>query len=510
MHRTMRKNPAKIASLLLGLTLAGGVWAQEVPSAPPARSPLHKSRRRGGRFGSRIDSNPVALPPPQPQNPATPAARACQRLRWSTPPPAPGPGAPEQPTLRPGKIVMSIGGSQKIQALSKKKIIRATSPKPNIVRISPIEGDPTSVLLTGLEAGVIQITLIDEDKKEELVDVVVQVDVEYLKTVLKMAAPTSAITPIPGTNNTIILTGWVAHSEEVAAIVKATEGVVGGADHVTNLLPSAASCKCRLDVAVALVARDRVSGDVVRLHRPRRTSRSCQHHRLRLSNSFTRAFIPGTHLITTAPVGTPNGVASNLFLGVFNSKQDFFGLLQALKTESLAKELAWPSLVCMSGKSASFQSGGQQAIPVPAGLGQVGIQYQDFGTTLEVLPIVLGNGRIYLDIKPGVSSLNAANGTVISGTSVPGLNVQSLHTTVELESGQSLVLGGLVQHEVASDDHQNSRAGRTSLYRRGLQHEVLRRQGDGTAYLRNGFARRQHVLRSSAKSTSRRGNAQPR
>lgn len=442
MHRTMRKNSTKAASLLLGLTLGGSVWGQAAPSAPPA-TPVAQAP---GKDAVPQAAPLVVLPPPTSQNPPKPGDAPNGPV-----PQAPVPRPPEQPVLRPGKIVLSIGGSQKVQALSKKKILKATSPQPNVVRISPIEGDPTSVLLTGLESGAIRITLIDEDKNEEQIDVLVQVDVEYLKTVLKMAAPTSAITPIPGTNNTIILTGWVAHSEEVEAIVKATAGVVGGMDKVTNLLRVGGVMQVQLDVAIALVSRDKMRfmnfnfiNDGVNHVLASTIGSGFQIP----SPAAVAGVFPANSLINIAPVGTPGGNASNLFLGVFNSKQDFYGLLQALKTESLAKELAWPSLICMSGKSASFQSGGQQAVPVPSGLGQIGIQYQPFGTTLEVLPIVLGNGRIYLDIKPGVSSLNAANGTTISGTTVPGLNVQSLHTTVELEPGQSMVLGGLVQRDV--------------------------------------------------------------
>ena len=66
------------------------------------------------------------------------------------------------------------------------------------------------------------------------------------------------------------------------------------------------------------------------------------------------------------------------------------------------------------------------------------------------MPIVLGNGKIHLEVEPEVSSLNAANGTTINGTVVPGLNDHRVNTTVELEDGQTFVIGGLIQR----DDHQ--------------------------------------------------------
>src|SRR5262249_35136129 len=127
----------------------------------------------------------------------------------------------------------------------------------------------------------------------------------------------------------------------------------------------------------------------------------------------------------------------------------FLAFLQALKDENLAKLLAEPRLVTLSGRPASFLSGGEQAIPVPAGLGQVGVQFEEFGTRLNFLPIVLGNGRIHLEVEPEVSQLDAASGTNIQGTVVPGRVTQRVHTTVELEDGQTFVIGGLIQHELA-------------------------------------------------------------
>jgi pilus assembly protein CpaC len=144
----------------------------------------------------------------------------------------------------------------------------------------------------------------------------------------------------------------------------------------------------------------------------------------------------------------PNGVNSNLFLAVFNPTQNFFGLLQALKDEDLVKIMAKPNLVSLSGRPAQFLDGGEQAIPVPAGLGQVGVEFVEFGTRLSFLPIVLGNGKIYLEVEPEVSSLDPAFGTSINGTVVPGRDTQRVHTTVQLEDGQTYVLGGLIQHRV--------------------------------------------------------------
>ncbi len=85
----------------------------------------------------------------------------------------------------------------------------------------------------------------------------------------------------------------------------------------------------------------------------------------------------------------------------------FLGFLQALRIEGVGKTLAEPSLATMSGTPGSFLAGGEQAVPIPAGLGQVGVQFEEFGTRLNYLPIVLGNGKIQLEMEPEVSSLSA-------------------------------------------------------------------------------------------------------
>src|SRR5262249_40517735 len=88
----------------------------------------------------------------------------------------------------------------------------------------------------------------------------------------------------------------------------------------------------------------------------------------------------------------------------------------------------------------------QQAIPQPQGLGTVGVTFFNFGTDVTFLPIVLGNGKINLDINASVSQLDPASGTSIQGTVVPGRADQNVHAVVELEDGQTLAIGGLIQH----------------------------------------------------------------
>src|SRR5262245_36211402 len=118
-------------------------------------------------------------------------------------------GQPAPVEINPNAIVIPINGTYLLGAPSKKKLKKAVNTKENVVRVQPVADDPTKVLLTGLEPGIAKVTLTDEDDKSFDFDVVVQFDVEYLKSVLKRAVPTSNIVPIPAANNTVILTGTV-------------------------------------------------------------------------------------------------------------------------------------------------------------------------------------------------------------------------------------------------------------------------------------------------------------
>ncbi|MEF9948702.1 MAG: type II and III secretion system protein family protein, partial [Comamonas sp.] len=121
-----------------------------------------------------------------------------------------------------------------------------------------------------------------------------------------------------------------------------------------------------------------------------------------------------------------------------------------LEGNNLARVLAAPTLVALSGQSANFLSGGEVPVPVPAGTGLVGIQYKPYGIGLTVSPTVLSNDRIVLKVAPEASELDYANTVVISGTSVPSITTRRADTTVELGDGESFVIGGLVSRSTSS------------------------------------------------------------
>jgi Flp pilus assembly secretin CpaC len=130
---------------------------------------------------------------------------------------------------------------------------------------------------------------------------------------------------------------------------------------------------------------------------------------------------------------------------VIDSEDLLSELMTALKKAGALNVLAEPVLATTSGRPASFSAGGEFPILVPQSNGQSTIEYRKFGTQLDCVPIVLGNSRIRLEVRPSVSEIDADCRIVVGGVTVPGLRVRGLDTAVEMNVGQTLVLAGLLQ-----------------------------------------------------------------
>lgn len=149
-------------------------------------------------------------------------------------------------------------------------------------------------------------------------------------------------------------------------------------------------------------------------------------------------------LQTTGTAVTKTG-SETFSYGVVENGTSFFSAIRALRRNNLVKVLASPTLTAVDGRPASFNAGGEIPIIVPAGLGQVAIQFREFGTRLDYVAKVRGGGRIWLEVRPYVSEIDPSRSVSINGISVPGLRSRYLETGVELGAGQTLALAGLLQ-----------------------------------------------------------------
>jgi len=145
-------------------------------------------------------------------------------------------------------------------------------------------------------------------------------------------------------------------------------------------------------------------------------------------------------------VESPQNAGGALKIGAFFRTITLAPTLNLLMTEGHARMLSSPDLVTMPGNNATFMVGGSIPIPVSTGLGQIGIQYEPFGVQLNVTPTLLGSGAVEAKIQPDISSLDFQDGISENGFVVPALHESKLSTDVITQPGESIIMGGMVQH----------------------------------------------------------------
>jgi pilus assembly protein CpaC len=155
---------------------------------------------------------------------------------------------------------------------------------------------------------------------------------------------------------------------------------------------------------------------------------------------------------------TPNGLlapaqffvspAVNALFRFTRGSTNWTGFVDILKGNGLVKILAEPTLIALSGKTANFLAGGEFPVPVPQGLGTVGIEYKPFGVGLSFSPTVLSENKISINVTPEVSELDTSTAIQVQGFVVPGLTTRKASTVIELGDGQSFAIAGLLREAV--------------------------------------------------------------
>lgn len=149
--------------------------------------------------------------------------------------------------------------------------------------------------------------------------------------------------------------------------------------------------------------------------------------------------------------GAGSAIAGAFNLVFLNAARSLSVNLSLLESNGMARVLAEPSLVALSGQSASFLSGGELPVPSAGGLGTTTVEYKPFGIGLTLTPTVLGPNRIALKVAPEASDIDFSSGVTIAGLQIPGISTRRADTTVELGDGESFVIGGLVSRTTVSN-----------------------------------------------------------
>ena len=156
---------------------------------------------------------------------------------------------------------------------------------------------------------------------------------------------------------------------------------------------------------------------------------------------------------TQNPFTTAFNDLLNIFL--FRPDLNLAATIEALEQKQVVQILAEPNLLTVSGRPASFLAGGEFPYPTlqggAAGVGQITIQFREFGVRIHFQPTVTPRGAIRLAVTPEVSALDYANGLTVSGYTIPGLTTRRVQTEVELENGQSFVIAGLLDNRTTEN-----------------------------------------------------------
>ena len=308
---------------------------------------------------------------------------------------------------------------------------------PEVLRATPLA--PNQVQVSALRPGVTQLNLWDDNKKVYSIDVVVYGDARELENLLASAFPEATLHVRPLATSAII-SGYVPTADMVTRAVSMAEDYY---PKVINAITVGGAQQILLHVKVLELSRTKMRKqgiDWLNVNLSDPTQFAVQ----RTSGLITD-FLTEDDLIVRS--GSETHVA-----GIVNNGTGFFALIEALRQYNLAKVLAEPTLVTISGRPASFNSGGEIPIPVPSGLGTVSIEYRQFGTRIDFVPIVLGNGSIRLEVRPQISDVDPARTVSLNNISVPGFRTRWVDTAVEMKAGQTLALAGLIQTRLETEN----------------------------------------------------------
>lgn len=258
-----------------------------------------------------------------------------------------------------------------------------------------------------------------------------------LETILAERFPHQRI-DLTSAPNTIMVEGSVSNPQEAEAVIGTVQGVVGDKEKVINRLQIETATQVNLRVRVAEVSKQI----------DQRLGINWQ----ALFNAGDIAFglATGRSFLNSSGGVIPPTEEAGSYIGSFrNSNVSVDAVIDALNEEGLARTLAEPNLTAISGQKASFLAGGEFPIPVAQDNNTISVDFKQYGVALDFVPTVLSADRMSLTVRPEVSELTNNGSVQIGDLHIPALSVRRVETTVELGSGQSLVIGGLLQQHSA-------------------------------------------------------------
>ncbi len=342
-----------------------------------------------------------------------------------------------------GDVVVSEAANV-IRLISGKSVIMKTDRNVNRVSIANPETasimllSPRQVYVTGKTFGTTNLTLW-KGRDMEIYDVQVVPDVSGLKRMLHELLPNESNIKVMANSENITLAGSVTNAASLTAALNLAETVAP--EKVVNLLRLDGVQQVMLEVRVAEMSRSVLNRMGVNFNT--------------MVGQFTfYSFLNNLTSLATDGSGTLLTDRINSILSYSGSNGNFQGFIDALKSHGLARILAEPNLICVSGESANFLAGGEVPIPMPGALGTVGIEFKPFGVGLEFTPTVMSSNLINLKVAPEVSELDYSRSLELDSYEVPAITTRRASTVIELADGQSFAIAGLVSESLKENNYR--------------------------------------------------------
>jgi pilus assembly protein CpaC len=340
--------------------------------------------------------------------------------------------APSGPTqLAVRRVELAVGKSTVVQVDT--RVADLMLGDPTVADVLPLTSN--SVYVLGKKAGSTTLSIYGPGRTLiSALDLNIGPDLDGLRAMITETMPGENTIQVRSANGSVILSGIASSAPRAQRMASLAESFAPG--KVVNMLGVGGSQQVMLSVRIAEVSRS--ASKALRLN----TSVVDSQGSTQLGVSTGDQFANGG-----------GAIADSFGLGALSwvgGKYSFDVLFEALEERGQVRTLAEPTLVAMSGDTASFLAGGEFPVPIArddnAGTGRstVTIEFKQFGVSLSFTPTVLEDGMINLNVAPEVSSIDINNSVTAAGFRIPGLKTRRANTTVELRDGESFVIAGLL------------------------------------------------------------------
>lgn len=296
---------------------------------------------------------------------------------------------------------------------------------PEVANINPLTDQSFYVL--GNNLGTTAIALFDQNKQlVGTVDVEVTLDTERLASTIRDSVPDADIR-VKSANGRLVLSG---EAKDAVAAEKAQQIATefSGSEKVINSVSISSSQQVQLNVRFVEINRQ--------VGRELGTKINATYFGSNGGVSFN-----------SDPNTSSNTPAGQILGGLITGGWTIDMAIKALEDRGVARMLAEPNLIARSGEKASFLAGGEFPIPVSEEDNKITVSYKKYGVSLDFTPTVLKDGLISLDIEPEVSSIDTSASYRVGNIAIPGFIVRRASTSIDLKSGQSFMIAGLLQSE---------------------------------------------------------------